>query len=215
MQVKDIINAINIFNVKIVFDSPEEVAEKIMAGSSPLYFTPVEGKERKRFENIENNQDFTSTTASIHIIDLSVKDFVNIFECDGTGIHQFTNNIIEPYCNEGIQSEIIYVIFLFLHEVGHWVQFEKMNNKVKQFMCKDIGLEKENFDKVNTLKRQRQERINRGNKCNLTAKEKRLFEQYMQEYRNIPKEKEADEFALSKMQMALKLYANSSLPIDK
>lgn len=45
MQVKDIINAINIFNVKIVFDRPEEVAEKIMSGSSLLYFTPVEGKD--------------------------------------------------------------------------------------------------------------------------------------------------------------------------
>lgn len=31
----------------------------------------------------------------------------------------------------------------------------------------------------------------------------------MQEYRNIPKEKEADEFALSKMQTALDLYTNS------
>lgn len=167
-------------------------------------------KEKKRFENIRNNQKFTSTTAAIHIIDLSVEDLVDIFECDGTGIYQLTNNIIEPYCNEGIQRNIIYVVFLFLHEIGHWVQFEKMDRKVAQFLCMDVELDKENFDKVNALKKQRQERINKGNKCILTVKEKGLFKQYMQEYRNIPKEKEADEFALSKMQMILKLYVTSS-----
>lgn len=48
MQVKDLVSVINIFNAKIIFDNPKEVTEKIMAGSSPLYFTPVEGKEKIR-----------------------------------------------------------------------------------------------------------------------------------------------------------------------
>lgn len=54
-------------------------------------------------------------------------------------------------------------------------------------------------------KKQRKERINRENKCKLTAREKNLFWQYMKEYRAIPKEKEADKFALSKMEEALHL----------
>ena len=49
------------------------------------------------------------------------------------------------------------------------------------------------------LEERRQGRIDKGNQCKLTAKEKKLFEQYMKEYRNIPKENEADEFALSQM----------------
>ena len=210
MQVKDLISTINIFNAKIIYDKPEEVMVRIMSGESPLYFIPVEGKERKKYE-ADSNEEFTSTTAAIHIIDLSVEGLVNIFECDGTGIHQFTKQMIEPYCNEEIQRDIVYVVFLFLHEVGHWIQFEKMNKKVTQFLTKDAELEKENFDKVCSLMKQQQERINRGNPCGLTVKERRLFEQYMYEYRNIPKEKEADEFALSKMREVLNLYTKFGL----
>lgn len=211
MKVKDIIEIINVFNAKIIFDKPEDVKNDIMLGRSPLYFTPVEGKEKKKYETIIHNQEFESTTAAIHVIDLSVRDLVNIFECDGTGIHEFTNNIIDPYCDAEISRDIVYVIFLFLHEIGHWMQFECMNKKVKEFINKDLQLAKENFDKVSELKRQRQQRIEKGSKCILTAKEKRLFREYMQEYRNIPKEKEADEFALSQMQLSLELYKNGKL----
>lgn len=211
MQLKDLINVINIYNAKIIYDKPEKVAMKIMAGNSPLYFSPVDEKEQIIFKNMKDNHDFTSSTAAIHIIDLSIDELVNIFECDGTGIHEFTNTIIEPYCDGKIEKNIIYTTFLFLHEIGHWIQFEKMNKKVSVFIEKDYELEKDNFDKMSALSRQRQERIAKGSQCVLTAKEKRLLGQYMKEYRNIPKEKEADEFALSKMESSLKLYIDSGL----
>lgn len=209
MQVKDIINIINSFDVKVIFDRPEEVVYKIMNGGSPLYFTPVEGKEREKFKNLKNNQEFISTSAAIHIIDLSVKDFINIFECDGTGVHQFTKNMIKPYCNKGIQEDIIYVIYLFLHEVGHWTQFEKMNRNVVQFISKDFNLTENNSDKMHALKNQNH--ITSDNKCDLIARKKRLLGQYMQEYRNIPKEKEADEFALREIEKVLKTCKSSLL----
>lgn len=87
MQVKDLIETINVFNANIIFDKPDDVKDDILAGNSPLYFTPVEGKERKKYENITNKQQFRSTTAAIHVIDLSVRELVNIFECDGSGIY--------------------------------------------------------------------------------------------------------------------------------
>ena len=98
-----------------------------------------------------------------------------------------------------------YITFVFLHEMGHWIQFNSLNKNVFDFIQKDLVLEKNNFDKMENLKKQRKERIDRGNKCKLTAREKKLFWQYMKEYRAIPKEKEADEFALSKMEEALQL----------
>ena len=211
MQIKELIDIINIYDIKVIFDNAEDVAEKIMKGTSPLYFTPVEGSERKKYKKKKNNRDFTSTTATIHIIDLSIDDFVKIFECDVTGIHEFTNNIINPYCNEKINRNIVYMIFLFLHEVGHWFQFKKMDRKVYDFMERNRALYEENFKKKTLLEERRQGRIDKGNQCKLTAKEKKLFEQYMKEYRNIPKENEADEFALSQMETSLKLYLNSCL----
>lgn len=42
-----------------------------------------------------------------------------------------------------------------------------------------IRIEKENFNKLQILNIQRQERMEKGNECILTAKEKRFFEQYM------------------------------------
>lgn len=211
MQVKDLIKIINVFDANIIFDVPKDVAQYISAGRSPLYFTPVEGKERKQYENQKNNQEFRSTTAAIHIIDLSVRELVNTFECDGTGIHAFTSKVIEPYCNAGIPRDVVFTVFLFLHEIGHWMQFVNVDKKVAQFLNQDLELEKENFDKLNAVKMQRQERMKRGNKCNLTFNERKLLEQYMQEYRNIPKEKDADEFAVSKMPTVLELYTNSNL----
>lgn len=100
MQVKDLIETINVFNANIIFDKPDDVKDDILAGNSPLYFTPVEGKERKKYENITNKQQFISTTAAIYVIDLSVRELVNIFECDGSGIYEFTNTVIDPYCSE-------------------------------------------------------------------------------------------------------------------
>lgn len=50
MQIKELIDIINIYDIKVIFDNAEDVAEKIMKGTSPLYFNPVEGSERKNIK---------------------------------------------------------------------------------------------------------------------------------------------------------------------
>ena len=95
---------------------------------------------------------------------------------------------IEKLC---ITKEIVYVIFLFLHEVGHYNQFENMGRKVEEFINKDLALYEENFKKVEELQSRRRERIYKGSDCSLTYKERSELEKYMKEYREISKEKEA------------------------
>lgn len=184
---------------------PKILQKKYIMGNFLLRYISLQWKERKRYEKMKNQHDFISTTAAIHIADLSIEHIIDLFECDGTGICEFTRNIIAPYCNQKIDNNIVYITFVFLHEMGHWIQFNSLNKNVFDFIQKDLVLEKNNFDKMENLKKQRKERIDRGNKCKLTAREKKLFWQYMKEYRAIPKEKEADEFALSKMEEALQL----------
>lgn len=233
MEVRELIGLINIFDVKVVFDKPEKVKDNMVNGNI-LFFTPVEGDERTRYSNSKRKDDFLSTTASIHIPDLSIEYFINIFECDGTGLHEFTKNVIKPYCGKGVPEEIVYVIFLFLHEVGHWFQFNNLGRNVEKFTNLDADEYKDNFNKMQDLQKQHDERLKREYErlqedyawikrdderleeiekriCKLTAKEKRLFRQYMQEYREIPKEKEADEFAFNKIQEILELYKNSDM----
>lgn len=72
----------------------------------------------------------------------------------------------------------------------------------------DLSLEIENSNKVKLLHKQREDRIKKGNLCYMTAKEKRMFREYMIEYRNIPKEKDADEFVLDNMEKCWYLLNN-------
>lgn len=236
MEVRELIELVNIFGVKVIFDKPEEVRDN-MSNGNVLFFTPIEGDERTRYSNSKCKDNFLSTTASIHIPDLSIEYFIDIFECDGTGLHEFTKNVIKPYCDKGVPEEIVYVIFLFLHEVGHWIQFNNLGCNVEKFVKLNVDKEEENFNKMRDLQKQRNERLQKDKErlwedyawikkdnerlqeiekriCKLTAKEKRLFRQYMQEYREIPKEKEADEFAFNKMQEILELYKNSSVSLQ-
>ena len=48
MELKELIDTINTYGARIIFDSPEDITKEIYYGkfSSPLYFTPVERKEK-------------------------------------------------------------------------------------------------------------------------------------------------------------------------
>ena len=135
METKDLICSINNFEANIVFDKNRSYRE-FANGQSPFFFTPVEKGERKRYEKSENKNEFTSTTAAIHIMDSSVEEIEKLFKQDDSGIYEYTCKMIRPYCKE----------------------------------------------------------------------ERMLFRQYTEEYRNIPKEKEADEFALSYLKETIDKY---------
>lgn len=209
MNVRELIEIINIFNANVIFDNPKDSVELVLAaGHSPLYFLAIEGKEKNKYDHSSNKSEFVSSTASIHIIDLDIQDLINIFECDGTGIYQLTKDMISPFYSSNIPEDIVFISFLFLHEIGHWNQFIRMGKNVEQYKNKDLDLEKENNEKVVQLRKQQLERINKGNLCVLTSNEKKLFKQYMLEYRQIPKEKDADQFALEHMNLILEKYKN-------
>lgn len=208
-MVVELIKIINIYNTKVIFDDPKECQKRLLNSEFIIYFTPVEGKERSKYEK-SHNKKMVSTTPAIHMPNLSVRELVNTYECDGTGVYDVTKEMIEPFLSEEISFDVVFTTFLFLHEVGHWMQFEEVNRNIFQYLSTDIDLEKDNFNKVSALIKQRAERIKKGiNNCVLTTNEKNLFHQYMLEYRNIPKEKDADLFALSNIRTALELILNS------
>ncbi|HAT4183908.1 hypothetical protein ACV3Z6_13570 [Clostridium perfringens] len=210
MNIREVIEIINVFDVKVIFDKLTDVKDEILQGQSPFYFTPIDGKEKCKYERTNNKSKFISSTATIHIVDLDISELFELFECDGTGIYEYTKNLIKPYCDMGVSEEIVYVTFLFLHEVGHYKQFENMGRNVEKFINKDSVLYKENFKKNQELQNKRIERINNGITCKLTYKEKSELEKYMKEYREISKEKEADEFALKNIKNVLSEYKNKT-----
>ena len=202
MKIRELIDSINIFDVKVSFDD----WKTMQLNGDIIYFTPVDGKERTKYERIYRKEKFVSTSACIHFPDLNVSDIIDIYKnCDGSGMYDFTCNLILEHCKNIVNMDEAFIVFIFLHEVGHWKQFNKLKCNVKLFEEMDMDLEKDNFNKMRELQEQRNERWKRGNTCIQTAKEKRLAEQYMREYRCIPKEKEADEFALTKIKDSLNL----------
>jgi glutaredoxin len=207
MRVKYLIETINTSNATVVFDSPEIVARRLDAGvTTPIYFTCVDEKEKLLYERCKDKSNFVSHTPSIHLPDLSVHELVNIYECDGTGSLEITKDILSSFFSDDMSEDVVFVIYILLHEVGHWFQFANMSNKVEAFLSEDIELSKANFDKMQQAFIQRDERIRRGNSCPLTAKEKALFKQLSLEYREIPKEKDADKYALEHMEEAIVKY---------
>lgn len=133
MLVQDLIKTINIFNVNVEYDSSEHCKKRILNGDSAVYFAVANDEEQRKYQ-IKNCTDMKSTTATIHVPNLSVRELVNIYECDGTGLFDLTNEMISKFYNESISNDIIFSIFLFLHEVGHWMQFEKIDRNIYEYM---------------------------------------------------------------------------------
>ena len=129
-----------------------------------------------------------------------------MFYQDDSGIYEYTCKMIRPYCKGVVDIKIGLVLFQFLHEVGHWNQFMSLDKNVAAYTTWNYEQEKNNYEKMRALKdsvlqRQAREKDNR-----LSAEERMLFRQYTEEYRNIPKEKEADEFALSYLKETIDKY---------
>ena len=158
MMVSDLIRIINTYDAKVVFDDLKDCMDKVSRVDSLIYFTPVEGSERRKYEKSKNRK-MTSTTPAIHMPDLSLREFVNVYECDGTGLFDVTKEMITPFISDDVAFDAVYTTFLFLHEVGHWMQFEKVNRNISLYVNIDIDLEKENFDKVSALMEHQYERM--------------------------------------------------------
>jgi len=204
MKVSELISIINTYGVKVAFDNPEMIANNLREGQV-MYFAPLAGYEIKKYKRSKHQERFISKTAIIHIPDLTIEDLINVFECDGTGIHEITRTIIKPYYNKAIPTNIVFVSFLFLHEVGHWMQFKEMGNNVYAFVNLDYETKRANFEKQLSLK----QRFLSFTEANNTTEFKDLIDELhknMIEYRNIPCEKQADDFAHSHILDALNAY---------
>jgi hypothetical protein len=132
---------------------------------------------------------------------------------------------------DNVPEDVVYVTYLFLHEVGHWVKFTQINKNVYDFFEEDLQLSQENHLKMQEFLLQRQKRLDKEssfqltslqefllqrqqelvNTTTLTFREKKIVETIQKEYRNIPKEKDADIFAINNLEYALTTYKSKKL----
>ena len=89
--------------------------------------------------------------------------------------------------------EVRCLLFIFLHEVGHWNQLmNDFHGRVKEYSDTDLEEEKRLHDEQTELQR----RIT-GRRP--TQQEKQTMKRFQEEYRQIPKEKYANMFAEKKI----------------
>lgn len=217
MKTKELINIINIYNAPVVYDDREELEDKIKKETGtvlPIYIALLDDIQRKEFEKCKDKSTFVTTTAAIHLPDLTLSQLVELLECDGASTFDDTKKQLVSFLDMNIPENVVYVSYLFLHEVGHWFQLTYMQMKVESYMNEDIEKYRDNFNMMQEVWLERKQRLNKEDinnpitQCNLTFREKQKLVRLQNEYRNIPKEKSADEFAIKNLGRILDVYKN-------
>lgn len=119
---------------------------------------------------------------------------------------------LRKYCND-MTVAYVYISHMILHELEHYKQYLDRGKNVYSYINWCSEEEKDNALKHQNLMRKVQERIDHLispfalNKC-----ERMELEHIDKEYRNIPKEKEADSFAYSHMKQAMIILSEKLAP---
>ena len=188
--------------VHVCYDSMNEVANRIRSGAHVVYFSVIDNvAEREKYEKKtdEAKKIYKSKSPVIHFPDLTINEIVEIYRCGVEDEYQRVVSLLVDN-NISIKSEVAFVCFLFLHEVGHWNQLYQKNMLVKMYLEDGIEQEKQIFELQNEILN----RILRNNDIALlgsdiviSKKDKEKYHELQVKYREIPKEAEADEYAFS------------------
>lgn len=173
-------------------------------GRSPMVFSVLGDAERKLYEKSENKHSFIGTSESIKIFNIEIEEYYSILkDIDSSGVHDLVMKKLNKYCNV-VPTSYVYITHILLHELGHYQQYVDRGRNVYKYISWCEREERENFRKQQELRAKIQGRVdklimpfgpNKGERIKL----KKLAE----EYRNIPKEKEADDFAYANMRKGI------------
>lgn len=83
-----------------------------------------------------------STTPAIHMPRLPIRQIVDIFECSiswQSGEYLEMKNMLNSFLSNIVSFDEAFVAFVFLREVCHWIQFEKVDRII--FVYENIDIE--------------------------------------------------------------------------
>ncbi len=203
MRTKEIIEIINIYGINVVYVTLEKLHKRIseINSSLPINFTPLNSKEKKMFDKSKDQENFISKKPEIQFLDCDSVELENFFKISDPDLYLHTLQEIEPFSQSNIQPDVIYTMYIFLHEIGHYKQFIRLGNKVHAYINQDSELREKNYyDALNFHNSTQKHR------SQYTLTEEIYSKKLLKDYRNIPMEKDADEFALNNLEEALNLY---------
>ena len=178
---------------------------KDLNGRYPMSFSVLGDIERRLYEESENKCNFIGTSESIKIFNFEIEDYYSfIKDEDFSGTHDLVMKKLRKYCNV-VSESYVYITHMLLHELGHYQQYVERGKNVYEYSSWCEREEIENQRKSDILQTEIKNSIKRLiSPFEPTKSERVKLESLAREYRCIPKEKEADDFAYTNMRQAIK-----------
>ena len=210
IKCKDLIEELKkccaIQSVKVVYDSVETVKQNLNRLNYLCYLSVLDNtqeKEQYQKKNTEAKKIYKTKSCAIHFPDLSVSEMMEMIKCDIFEDYRAVFSYLKSFpFSQNCPVEILYISLMFLHEVGHWNQVMRLGRNVYDYMNMDLDAEMVNHNKSNKICLKIQNIIDRkgSNPAEIPEKVKKEIETVKQEYRKIPKEAEADKYAIEMLQ---------------
>ena len=197
---KDIITAILQdldLSPDVLFYPSYQVVPNLEQHGQIMFLSSCDDPDERRIYNAlspEDKSKYVTKSPRIHFPDITVYDLIKLLQRDEGTIYEDTlGTALDVNMKYACSPEVRCLLFIFLHEVGHWYQLrEDYGWRIKAFADADLELEKRLFERQQKIQR---ELYNRKP----TAQEKKMLKRLQEEYRQIPKESYANSFAKEKM----------------
>lgn len=206
MDTKELFNIIvphEYENVTVRFENitDDEIYEKIN-NKYDMFFCVLSEDEKKLYLQ-HNDKNFKGTSEYIGVYNLEIQKYYEILSLDETGANALIMKKLQKYRND-VPEEYLLIMHKLLHEIGHYKQYLERNKNVYEYSnwCYNEICEWQR--KMNSLTFEIDSRREKGIKpLGLNKKERIDLSKLAKEYRNFPKEKEADDFAYANMKEAI------------
>lgn len=190
----------------IVEDVPllpnKDVDVSKLNGEYSMSFKALDDDETQKYATCSDKGKFQGSSESIHVWNLEIKKYFHIVKKYDTAYHLIKDRL-SIYSNE-LPMEYLYISHMILHEVGHYKQYLDKNRKVYTYL--------------NQYRKEHKIIYEQQNQCYLFLQTEMEFEtitpeklvmynnkmdELAKKYREIPDEKNADQFADKHMKNAI------------
>ena len=178
---------------------------KDLTGKYTMSFCVLNNNEQKLYEESLDRENFVGSSEYLKVYDMEVDEFFNILK--DYGELELYNSVMKKLRKyKRMKESYILVTHMILHELGHYNQYLERKRNVYDYVSWCYEEEKLNFEKHQKYIQKVKRRIQQGKLPEWPNKEEQLeAKKIAKEYREIPKEQDADDFAYKHMEEAIKI----------
>ena len=184
MRVRELIEKINIKNVPIYYYSFNE-------RNIPRFLVYIDvlrdPKEIELYDSLSNKEDYISNSAALCFPDITLEEIIKFQKKFDPNTYNFKITKITSILGSDLNKEskdLAFLIYLILHEFGHWDDFERMGKKPYLFINQDCEI-------LNALNAKK----NIMEKDFRMSKNKTVRNKWIKDYNEVPVEKKANDYA--------------------